>query len=474
MNGKNNKNLLKQWIAMLLIAALISCLTGEFQANAEEAVPNIKNQTFCAGAYFSAFIKADNSLWTAGGSGIIGNGMIMSDTWMQGDWLADSKGVPIKIMDDAKSVYTNGNMTCYAIKTDNSLWALGVNDGAFGDGTLQPSKIPVKIMDNVAFVSSKKYSYLPDGPRIEGQGLTTSRGYTVIALKTDGTLWSWGTNRYGEVGDGTREPRLFPVKVMDNVVYAAHGSTNVSMTDDVFSSYAIKSDGSLWSWGSNKSGQLGDGTLEDRAMPVKIMDNVKTIEAAGGSCTAVKKDGSYWSWGLEFTHTIDRTIYYSMSISPKKIADGVIYATAGSVERYFIKNDGSLWAWGTAPRLDLIGSGQSFSSAVPIKIMDNVRYLHNGQSTNFAIKTDNSLWGWGSNDGGQVGIGFKSNDYVANPAVVMDHVFAVSTSLWSTYFLRTDGTLWGVGNDNYCQFGQGSGEYIRTTPVLIAENVKFP
>lgn len=464
---RKRKKFLKQIITSVLSLCLISSLMQPMETKAVSA--NVSNQTFCAGTYFSAFIKEDNSLWTCGGSGMIGKGVIMSEEWMAGDWLQGSSGVPVKVMDDVKSVYSNGDMTCYVVKLDNSLWAFGENDGAFGDGTLQSSKTPIKIMDDVVYVESRKYSWV--GMAVEGQSSPIYHGCAVIALKSDGTLWSWGTNHWGEVGDGTKAPRLMPVKIMDNVVCATNSECLISMTDDAISAYAVKTDGSLWAWGVNNAGQLGNGTQNDQAVPVKITDNVRTIEAGDGACYITKQDGSYWGWGSKFSHAVGGMIHNTATKSPQKTADGVLSVTAGDNEKYFTKADGSLWAWGKAPRLDLRGSGQSFDSAAPVPIMNNVRDIHKGKFTMFAIQTDNVLWGWGLNEEGEIGIGYTS-DYQTNPIVVMDQVHSVYTTSFSTYILRIDGTLWGCGNDAYCQFGQGAYELKRSIPVKIADNVR--
>lgn len=460
--------LIKKVFAFIMGVCMLSCMMKNVILQA--APQNIKNQTFCAGTYFSAFVMEDNSLWTCGGSGVLGKSYIMPEQWMAGNWLQESNGVPVKVMDDVKSVYSNGDMTCYVIKLDNSLWALGENDGAFGDGTIQPSKVPVKIMDDVVYIESKKYSEI-EKKGIEGQDYLSYHGNAVIALKSDGSLWSWGTNHWGEVGDGTREPRLLPVKIMDHVAFATNGKSKFGMNDEFLSTYAVKIDGSLWAWGSNDVGQLGNGTMDSQVVPVRIIDNVQTIEADDGTCYITKQDGSYWGWGLDYSNAVGGLALYTIVCSPKKIADGVAAVTAGDLEKYFIKEDGTLWAWGRAPRLDLTGSGQSFDAASPVPIMSQVRDIHDGEFTTFAIRTDNVLWGWGFNDDGEIGIGDLSVDIQTNPIAVMDQVDSVYTTSFSTYILRTDGTLWGCGSDAYGQFGQGSHER-RAIPVKIADHVK--
>ena len=108
------------------------------------------------------------------------------------------------------------------------------------------------------------------------------------ALKTDGSLWTWGWNKYGQLGDGTTEERSTPVKIMEGVAAVSLGW---------YHSAALKTDGSLWTWGYNNRGQLGDGTTEDRSTPVKIMEGVAAVSLGEEHSAALKTDGSLWTWG---------------------------------------------------------------------------------------------------------------------------------------------------------------------------------
>jgi len=154
-------------------------------------------------------------------------------------------------MEDVVAVSVGQDHTM-AIKADGSLWAWGWNgQGQLGDGTTENRYTPVRIMEDVAMVSA-------------------GRDHTA-AIKTDGSLWVWGLNDRGQLGDGTTTRRLEPVHIMDDVAaVAASGITGAFAHHTL----AVKTDGSLWAWGANTNGQLGDGTTEDRHSPVHIMDNV--------------------------------------------------------------------------------------------------------------------------------------------------------------------------------------------------------
>ena len=138
--------------------------------------------------------------------------------------------------------------------------------------------------------------------------------YHTMAIKDDGSLWAWGYNYYGQLGDGTREDRRTPVKIMDGVAQVSAGH---------YHTMAIKSDGSLWAWGYNRLGQLGDGTREDRRTPVKIMGGVAQVSTGNGHTAAIKSDGSLWAWGYnEYGRLGDGTTEDRRT--PVEIMDGVM------------------------------------------------------------------------------------------------------------------------------------------------------
>ena len=135
---------------------------------------------------------------------------------------------------------------------------------------------------------------------------------------------------------------------------------------------AVKTDGSLWAWGGNNYGQLGDGTNIDHKIPVKIMDDVAAISSGGNHSTAIKTDGSLWSWGRNFGGEFkDGGEYFEFYYLPIKIMDDVASVSAGEYHTIALKKDGSLWAWGWNAYGQL-GDGTNTSRNAPVKIMDDV------------------------------------------------------------------------------------------------------
>lgn len=303
----------------------------------------------------------------------------------------------------------SGGSHYLVIKEDGTLWGWGLNDcGQLGVGITKYQSTPVKIMDNVASVSAASSSSM--------------------AIKTDGTLWAWGLNDYGRLGDGTIEDRYTPVKVMDNVAAVSLGG---------FGAIAIKTDGTLWVWGWNANDRLGIGrggnvTLADnttcQTVPVKLMDNVVAVEASGYAYYAIKMDGTLWGWGWDSSGQMgDGTT--KNNATPVKFMDSVV---ALGVHRA-IKTDGTLWAWGVND-CGQLGDGTTEDRFAPVKIMDNVAAVYDS----LAVQTDGTLWVWGDmfydpwDD--------TTEYYRHTPVKVMDNVVTVNGSL----AVKLDGSLWKV------------------------------
>ena len=209
------------------------------------------------------------------------------------------------------------------IAEDGSLYTWECNiAGGLGNGTTKNSAIPVKIMDNVVSISVK--------------------GGTCAAITTDGSLYTWGNNQYGQLGNGKYGYDNYsstPIKIMDNVVSVSLGGNH---------SAAITTDGSLYTWGSNDCGHLGDGTTDDKSTPVKIMDNVVSISVKDGTCAAITTDGSLYTWGNNQYGQLGngKYGYDNYSSTPIKIMDNVASVSLGGLHSAAITIDGSLYVWG--------------------------------------------------------------------------------------------------------------------------------
>jgi len=277
-----------------------------------------------------------------------------------------------------------------------------------------------------------------------------------LAIKTDGTLWAWGYNDRGQLGDGTSTNRSTPVQVLTEVAAVAAGEEH---------SLAIKTDGSLWAWGSNLGGKLGDGTRTDRWTPVQVLTDVAAVAAGVYHTLAIKTDGSLWAWGSNSYGQLGDGIRTLRSSTPIQVLTGVAAVAAGGRHTLALKTDGSLWAWGA--NWGQLGDGTQTDRWTPVQVLTGVAAVTAGYSHTLALKTDGSLWAWGSNDWGQLGDGTGTDRLT--PVQVLTGVAAMAADYLHSLAIKTDGSLWAWGA-NFGQLGDGTGTN-RWTPVQVLTGV---
>ena len=219
-------------------------------------------------------------------------------------------------------------------------------------------------------------------------------------IAQDGSLYMWGVNDFGQIGDGTTKNRYKPTKILDHVV-------SVSLGD--YYSGAITQDGSLYMWGSNVYGQIGDGTTEDRYKPTKILDHVIAVSLGVSHSGAITQDGSLYMWGSNSRGGIgDGTT--EVRYKPTKILDHVIAVSLQTGNSGAITQDGSLYMWGSNVYGE-IGDGTEEDRYKPTKILDHVIAVSLGVGHSGAITQDGSLYMWGWNSDGQIGDGTTKARY---------------------------------------------------------------
>ena len=382
-----------------------------------------------------------------------------------------------------------GNDYTLAIKSDGSLWAQGGNWlGQLGDDTRVTRYAPVKVMDNVVSVAAAELCS--------------------HAIKGDGSLWAWGDNKYGQIGDGTvtvyayNDKRDYviaadndkpkPVKIMDNVA---------SVTAGTYHTLAVKTDGSLWAWGDNHHGQIGDGTITEcdvfwddllvdnnRLLPVKIMDDVVFAAAGSYSSFAIKTDGSLWAWGA---YLIGES--YGTATSPRKVMDDVVTLSAAHQHGLVIKKDGSLWVFGSNPdgpiddgTVSIVVNGNdviAFNTLMPINIIGFSTRVSAGTWHNLAIGSENDLWAWGDNTYGQLCNGKytkRGGDYniildnnEPTPIKVMDDAVYAAAGHDCSLALKTDGSLWGWGSNLFSADSREMGDAYYIMGNVIMPSIDY-
>ena len=287
-------------------------------------------------------------------------------------------------------------------------------------------------------------------------------GYT-LALKTDGALWAWGANGKGQLGNDSQKHTIAPVRIEP-------GSRFREIAAGTSHSLAIRSDGSLWAWGRNNEGQLGNGTRDFSATPVRVGTDTgwREIAAGEGHSLAIREDGTLWAWGLNDLGQLgDGT--REMSLVPRKIgtSDRWSAVSAGKSHSIGLQKDGSLWAWG-ANMYGQLGDRTKVFKTTPVRVGTDTDWsmISAGTYHNLALKKNGTLWAWGWNAFGQLGTG-NAHDSSVPVRISIDSDW-VSLEAGENYSLgvKKNGTLWAWGYNGYSQLGCGDYED-RNTPVFI-------
>jgi alpha-tubulin suppressor-like RCC1 family protein len=294
-----------------------------------------------------------------------------------------------------------------------------------------------------------------------------------FALLADGTLWGSGANESGQLADGTTQYRLEPQRIpgLSDVKALAAGATNHLL--------ALKNDGTVWAWGRNDSGQLGDGTKTDRFAPVPVvgLTAITRILAGNSVSIALKSDGTVWVWGFTCCGGAGNGVYPSNPEDPENVhviptqvhnLDQVIAIAAGASHFMALRADGTVWTWGRD------GSGQNglgtfIGPALPVQIpgLDQVVAIEaRGDDFSLALKADGTVWAWGNNVLGQLGVNGITYSTVPIQVPGVTEVAAISAGFRHVLALRRDGTVYAWGWNANGQLGDGTLQD-RSTPRLV-------
>ena len=253
----------------------------------------------------------------------------------------------------------------------------------------------------------------------EGEVIQVAAGNSHSAAVTkDGDLYMWGDNYYGQLGVYSNVDSNIPIKVNNSSSTLPEKSVKYVALGGVHSA-AITKGGSLYMWGCNGNGRLGDGTTTDRYTPVKIMDNVASVNLGGYHSAAITKNGSLYTWGYnEYGQLGDGTS--SHKTKPVKIMDNIVSVSLGGNHSAAITKDGSLYMWGYNYRGQL-GDGTTTNRYTPVKIMDNVASVSLRFNHSAAVTKDGSLYMWGDNTYGSLGDGTTTDRTSPVAIQIYDH-----------------------------------------------------
>lgn len=267
-----------------------------------------------------------------------------------------------------------------------------------------------------------------------------------VALKTDGTLWAWGGNTYGNLGDGTTTDKSTPIQIGTETNWA-------KVCAGGYHTLAIKTDGTLWAWGRNDYGQLGDGTIINKSTPIQIgvLSDWSQIESKEGRTLAIKTDGTLWSWGI--TNFDENTEYRS---TPEQVGTDTDWSkiSCGFTHIIALKTNGTLWGWG-GNGYGQLGDGTTTLKTTPIQIgaANDWSKIATGYMHTVALKTDGTLWAWGPNEWGWLGDGTTIGKTIPTQIGTATNWSQIAASNINTVAIKTDGTVWTWGANYFGQLG---------------------
>ena len=338
----------------------------------------------------------------------------------------------------------------------NTLWMVGVNgQGQIGDNTIVSKSIAVQTIaqgNNWKQISCGNSTTLP----------------FTAAIKTDGTLWMWGSNTSGKLGDNTGTNRSSPVQTVTfatNWKQVCCGANHVA---------AIKTDGTLWCWGTNANGALGDNTVTVRSSPIQTItrgNTWKQVSAGRNFTAAVKTDGTLWLWGVNVNGQIgdNSATTKSSPVQTVTFATNWKQVSCGYQHTAAVKTDGTLWCWGWNNNGQL-GDNTSTDRSSPVQTVTagtNWKQVACGYTFTACTKTDGTLWLWGRNLEGQLG----DNTAILKSSPVQTVTYGtnwknvgISSGSFATSAIKNDGTLWVWGYNAGGQIGDGTAT-TRSSPV---------
>lgn len=395
--------------ALLLsfLVVLAGCDWGDGGGTSPQAVAPASEFRLAAGKYHSLALGFEGNVWAWGGNynGALGNGGTVSST----------SPIPVPGLNNVVAVAAAAYSL--ALRADGSVWAWGWNELGYGG----PAR-------NIPFLCT------PGFPNTGGVTVPTpvagldhvvqvlAGSMNAFVLKSDGTVWAWGSNTDGQLGNGiAADSSCLPQQVA-----GLAGITAVAGGDGF--ALALRNDGTVWAWGYNGNGALGNGTLLSSNVPVQVpgLSGVVAI-AAGSHALALTGDGAVWAWGLNTSGQVGDLsatercglayeLYPPYCVKRPTKVEGVGRVSkivAGDSSTFAMTEQGQVWAWGNSHAL---GTSQSTSTCSiahvswpcvrkPLRMpeLESFRSIVRGNGHALALKPDGSVWSWGGNYDGQLG-----------------------------------------------------------------------
>jgi len=356
---------------------------------------------------------------------------------------ADNKGRMVYVIDKCGYRVSDGTTWTndFTSIASTQIWGAGCNScGAIGDNTITNRSSLVSVVGGFT-----------DWCQVSSSGLTT------FGLRTNGTLWGWGCGFEGKIGDGNASSRSSPVSVVG-------GFTNwCQVSVGAASVHAVRCDGTLWGWGENTYGTIGNniGDFTCLVSPVSVVGGFTDwcqVSAGLRNTLALRSNGTLWSWGDNISGALGDGTIINRS-SPVTVVGGFTdwcQVNASGYSSIGLRSNGSLWSWGCNVWGQL-GTGNQINYSSPVSVIggftDWCRIAQGISTSVLATRSNGTLWGWGRNYFGMLGIGSCCRR--SSPVSVVGGFTdwcQVSVNFRTAAGIRTDGSMWGWGS-SYGQFG---------------------
>lgn len=294
-----------------------------------------------------------------------------------------------------------------------------------------------------------------------GGGGTGVEGYGIAAQTNGGQLWSWGKNTYGQLGNGTTTSSSTPASLpgVTDVRAIGAGLGHVA---------ALKNDGRVWTWGRNPAGQLGDGTTTQQLSPIlgNSMTGVVALAAGGGNTVALKNDGTVWLAGAwNGNGNTNNNLNFAMVTA----LSNIVGVSCGENHVIALKSDGTVWTWGYN-LYGQLGDNTTSQRLSPVQVsISTVVAVAAGANHSFALKSDGTVWTWGRNNNGQLGDGTLNQANVpVQVAGGLNTITTISAGKYNCQAVKQDGTIWSWGLGSSGQLGNGTTPAYSNVPVQVS------
>jgi alpha-tubulin suppressor-like RCC1 family protein len=309
-----------------------------------------------------------------------------------------------------------------------------------------------------------------------------------IALKNDGTVWAWGDNATGELGNNSTTPSSNPVQVM----VSGSPLKAIAVAADNQESFAIDTNGQVWGWGYNVHGELGTGNNSAITVPTKVgtLTNMVAIASGQHHTVALRGDGTVWAWGANDSGQLGNGEIAPFVAQPVQVVaasgqsnqflSGIVAISAGASHTLALDNQGVVWSWGGNTSGQLGDADTTFApQPAPVPVIrsgssfGNVVGLTAGPTSSFALRSDGTVWSWGDNTIGELGQGTTNTAGTAanlNPTQVsvLTGMTGTMVAVGNQTALSSDGTVWTWGDNSNGLLAVGYTGSYATVPLNIA------